>query len=220
MSQESLSGRLARLALVLVLVAYTTYVFLTSALAFGAALDAGPVVGKALWEIRFIAETFVNFPVAMFVGSIAFAAHGCGAAALVSLVLARRCTRVPRRRRDRGEKRLLRPRRRLRIHPLLAPAGVGRRHRVCGEPAERRSTGLSRPEVRSCLRGGAGRRRVDAAAAPRLPEARSPPRQAGGLRVPRAERSVCQIRRSSPLLRLRRSGGARADAENPGGPGR
>ncbi len=76
MSQESLSGRLARLALVLVLVAYTTYVFLTSALAFGSALDAGPAVGKALWEIRFVAETFINFPVAMFVGSIAFAAHG------------------------------------------------------------------------------------------------------------------------------------------------
>ena len=75
MSQTSLSGRLARLALVLVLVSYTTYVFLTSALAFGAALDAGPAVGKALWEIRFIAETFINFPVAMFVGSISFAAH-------------------------------------------------------------------------------------------------------------------------------------------------
>ena len=45
MSQESLSGRLARLALVLVLVSYTTYVFLTSALAFGSALDAGPAVG-------------------------------------------------------------------------------------------------------------------------------------------------------------------------------
>jgi hypothetical protein len=55
MSQTSLSGRLARLALVLVLVAFTTYVFLTSALAFGAALEAGPAVGKALWEMRFIA---------------------------------------------------------------------------------------------------------------------------------------------------------------------
>jgi len=76
MSQESLSGRLARVALVLLLVSYTTYVFLTSALAFGAALDAGPAVGKALWEIRFVAETFINFPAAMFVGSIAFAAQG------------------------------------------------------------------------------------------------------------------------------------------------
>ena len=76
MSHKSLSGRLARVALVLVLVAYTTYVFLTSALAFGAALDAGPAVGKALWEIRFVAETFINFPVAMFVGSVAFAANG------------------------------------------------------------------------------------------------------------------------------------------------
>jgi hypothetical protein len=62
MSPESLSGSLAWLALSLVLVSYTTYVFLTSALAFGSALDAGPAVGKALWEIRFIAETFINLP--------------------------------------------------------------------------------------------------------------------------------------------------------------
>ncbi|HET8872083.1 MAG TPA: hypothetical protein VFM83_00210 [Gaiellaceae bacterium] len=74
--QELLSGRLARLGLVLVLVAYTSYVFWTAALAFGAALDAGTQVGKALWEIRFVAETFVNFPVALLVGSVGIAAVG------------------------------------------------------------------------------------------------------------------------------------------------
>lgn len=74
--QELLSGRLARLGLVLVLVAYTSYAFWTAALAFGAALDAGADVGKALWEIRFVAETFVNFPVALFVGSVGFTTVG------------------------------------------------------------------------------------------------------------------------------------------------
>jgi hypothetical protein len=74
--QELLSGRLARLGFVLVLVAYTSYVFWTAALAFGAALDSGTHVGKALWEIRFVAETFVNFPVALFIGSVGFAAIG------------------------------------------------------------------------------------------------------------------------------------------------
>ena len=76
MSAESLAGRLARIALVLLLVAYTAYVFLTAALAFGAAVDAGPAVGKALWQIRFVAETFVNFPAAMLVGSVGVAAGG------------------------------------------------------------------------------------------------------------------------------------------------
>jgi hypothetical protein len=74
--QEALSGRLGRIGLVLVLVAYTGYIFLTAALAFGAAVDAGPAVGKALWEIRFVAESFINFPVALLVGAVAFASGG------------------------------------------------------------------------------------------------------------------------------------------------
>jgi hypothetical protein len=76
MPDTIVSGRLARLGLVLVLVALTSYVFLTAALAFGAALDAGPAVGKALWEIRFVSETFVNFPVALLVGAAAVSAAG------------------------------------------------------------------------------------------------------------------------------------------------
>jgi hypothetical protein len=74
MSQELTTGRLARIGLVLVLVAYSAYVFWTAAAAFGAGLDAGPDTGKALWEIRFVAETFVNLPVALFVGAVGLAA--------------------------------------------------------------------------------------------------------------------------------------------------
>ncbi|HXV02298.1 MAG TPA: hypothetical protein VFP24_01880 [Gaiellaceae bacterium] len=74
MSQELTSGRLARIGLVLVLAAYTGYAFWTAATAFGAALDAGPETAKALWEIRFVAETFVNLPVALFVGAVGIAA--------------------------------------------------------------------------------------------------------------------------------------------------
>ena len=74
MPERLVSGRLARIVLVLVLVSYTVYVFWTAALAFGAGVDAGATVGKALWEIRFVAETWVNFPVALLVGSVAFAA--------------------------------------------------------------------------------------------------------------------------------------------------
>lgn len=60
----------------LVPVAYTGYIFLTGALAFGAAVDGGPAVGKALWEIRFVAESFINFPVALLVGAVALASGG------------------------------------------------------------------------------------------------------------------------------------------------
>jgi hypothetical protein len=73
MPQELTTGRLARIGLVLVLVAYSAYVFWTAATAFGAGLDAGPDTGKALWEIRFVAETFVNLPTALLVGSVALA---------------------------------------------------------------------------------------------------------------------------------------------------
>ena len=73
MPVETTAGRLARLGLVLTLVAYTTYVFLTAALAFGAATDTTPETAKSLWEIRFVAETFVNFPAALLIGAVAMA---------------------------------------------------------------------------------------------------------------------------------------------------
>jgi hypothetical protein len=73
MPADTGAGRLARLGLVLTLVAYTTYVFLTAALAFGAATDTTAETAKALWEIRFVSETFVNVPVALLIGSVAFA---------------------------------------------------------------------------------------------------------------------------------------------------
>jgi hypothetical protein len=63
----------AALGAVLVVVAYTSYVFLTAALGFGAGPDAGPAVAKALWEIRFVAETFIAMPAALLVGSVAVA---------------------------------------------------------------------------------------------------------------------------------------------------
>jgi hypothetical protein len=72
MPAEAVAGRLARLGLVLTLAAYTTYVFLTAALAFGAATDAPAQTAKSLWEVRFVSETFLNFPVALLIGSVAF----------------------------------------------------------------------------------------------------------------------------------------------------
>jgi hypothetical protein len=69
------AGRLARLGLVLTLVAYTTHIFLTAALAFGAATDTTPETAKSLWEIRFVSETFVNFPVALWIGSVSVAVN-------------------------------------------------------------------------------------------------------------------------------------------------
>jgi hypothetical protein len=73
MPGSTIAGRLARLGLVLTLTAYTTYVFLTAALAFGAVTDATPETAKSLWEMRFVSETFVNFPVALLIGSVALA---------------------------------------------------------------------------------------------------------------------------------------------------
>jgi len=73
MPADTTAGTLARLGLVLTLTAYTTYVFLTAALAFGAATDTTPETAKSLWEIRFVSETFVNFPVALLIGSVALA---------------------------------------------------------------------------------------------------------------------------------------------------
>ena len=74
MPMQALAGRLARLGLVLTLVAYSLYVFLTAALAFGAAA-AEPQTAKALWGIRFVSETFVNFPIALLIGGVALAAR-------------------------------------------------------------------------------------------------------------------------------------------------
>lgn len=62
---------LAALGTVLLIVSYTAYVFFTAALAFGAGPDAGPQTAKALWEIRFVAETFISFPTALLTGSVA-----------------------------------------------------------------------------------------------------------------------------------------------------
>ena len=62
---------LAALGGVLLIGSYTTYVFLTAALGFGAGTDAEPATAKALWEIRFVAESFISFPAALLVGSVA-----------------------------------------------------------------------------------------------------------------------------------------------------
>jgi hypothetical protein len=67
------AAALATLGGVLVLVAYTQYVFLTAAAAFAAAgAEAG--TARALWAIRFVAETFIAFPAALLLGSVAAAA--------------------------------------------------------------------------------------------------------------------------------------------------
>jgi len=71
MPEKSVAGRLARLGSPLLLVSLTLYVFLTAALAYGAAADAGPVTARALWEIRFVSETFLNVPIALVVGAVA-----------------------------------------------------------------------------------------------------------------------------------------------------
>jgi hypothetical protein len=73
MPVDAVAGRLARLGLALTLTAYTTYVLFTAALAFGAATDTTPETAKSLWEIRFVSDTFINFPVALLIGSVAFA---------------------------------------------------------------------------------------------------------------------------------------------------
>jgi hypothetical protein len=65
---------LAGLGAVLVLVSYSTYVFLTAAAAYGAGTDLGLETTKALWQVRFVAETFIAFPAALLVGAVAAAA--------------------------------------------------------------------------------------------------------------------------------------------------
>jgi hypothetical protein len=65
---------LAGLGVVLVLVSYSTYVLLTAAAAFGAGADLGPETTKALWQVRFVSETFIAFPAALLVGAFAAAA--------------------------------------------------------------------------------------------------------------------------------------------------
>jgi hypothetical protein len=71
LAERPLEATLAALGGVLLVSAYTTYVFLTAALGFGAGIDAGPATAKALWQIRFVAETFIAFPAALLVGSVA-----------------------------------------------------------------------------------------------------------------------------------------------------
>jgi hypothetical protein len=72
---EGVAGRLGRLGLVLTLAAITTYVFLTAAAAFDPeGLEAATV--KALWQARFVSETFIAFPVALLVGSRAASESG------------------------------------------------------------------------------------------------------------------------------------------------
>ena len=84
---DSVAERLARLGLVLTLAAYTAYVFLTAASAYGAAdLPAGTV--KALWQVRFVSETFVAFPAALLIGASAWASRARRRYARFSAVVA------------------------------------------------------------------------------------------------------------------------------------
>lgn len=84
---DSVADRFARLGLVLTLAAYTAYVFLTAASAYGAAdLPAGTV--KALWQVRFVSETFVAFPAALLIGASAWASRARRRYARFSAVVA------------------------------------------------------------------------------------------------------------------------------------
>ena len=84
---DSVADRFARLGLVLTLAAYTAYVFLTAASAYGAAdLPAGTV--KALWQVRFVSETFVAFPAALLIGASAWASRARRRYAWFSAVVA------------------------------------------------------------------------------------------------------------------------------------
>jgi hypothetical protein len=84
---DGVADRLARLGLVLTLAAYTAYVFLTAASAYGAAdLPAGTV--KALWQVRFVSETFVAFPAALLIGASAWASRARRRYAWFSAVVA------------------------------------------------------------------------------------------------------------------------------------
>ena len=68
-----LEAALAAVGALLTVVAYTTYVFLTSGLAFGAGPDIDPGTLESLWELRFVAETFIAFPAALFLGAVGVA---------------------------------------------------------------------------------------------------------------------------------------------------
>jgi hypothetical protein len=57
----------------LTIVAYTAYVFFTSALAFGAGPDLDLGTLESLWEVRFVAETFIAFPAALLLGAVGVA---------------------------------------------------------------------------------------------------------------------------------------------------
>lgn len=84
---DGVADRLARLGLVLTLVASTAYVLLTAASAYGAAdLPAGTV--KALWQVRFVSETFVAFPAALLIGASAWASRARQRYAWFSAVVA------------------------------------------------------------------------------------------------------------------------------------
>jgi hypothetical protein len=71
--RESVAGDLVVVAIALTLAAYTIYIFLTAALAFGAGTDARPETAKALWEIRFVSEVFIAFPAALLAAGVAVA---------------------------------------------------------------------------------------------------------------------------------------------------
>jgi hypothetical protein len=65
---------LAGLGAVLVLVAYTLYVLLTAAAAYGAGTDLGLETTKGIWQVRFVAETFIAFPAALLLSATGAAA--------------------------------------------------------------------------------------------------------------------------------------------------
>jgi hypothetical protein len=64
---------LAATGALLTIVAYTAYVFFTSALAFGAGPDLDLGTLESLWEVRFMAETFIAFPAALLLGAVGVA---------------------------------------------------------------------------------------------------------------------------------------------------
>jgi hypothetical protein len=59
---------------VLTAATFLVYLFVQSALAYGIAADSNADITKALYQLRFIAETFVSFPAAILVGAASVAA--------------------------------------------------------------------------------------------------------------------------------------------------
>jgi hypothetical protein len=73
-SAQRRPAALAAVGGVLLIGAYTTYVLLTAIAGYGAATDVEPATSKALWGARFVAETFIAFPAALLLGSVAVGA--------------------------------------------------------------------------------------------------------------------------------------------------